>query len=70
MVSGAAPRCSTPIALIICTFEGYWSIVKRGIMGTFYKVSKKYLPLYVNEFEFPYNNRNNPDIFDAAIRAC
>ena len=52
------------------TIEGFWSIVKRGIIGTFHKVSKKYLPLYVNEFEFRYNNRENPDIFGAAIRAC
>ena len=52
------------------TIEGFWSIVKRGIVGTFHKVSKKYLPLYVNEFEFRYNNKNNPDIFGAAIRAC
>ena len=52
------------------TIEGFWSIVKRGIVGTFHKVSKKYLPLYVNEFEFRYNNRNNPDIFGAAVRAC
>lgn len=52
------------------TIEGFWSLVKRGIIGTFHKVSKKYLPLYVNEFEFRYNNRNNPDIFGAAIAAC
>jgi hypothetical protein len=50
--------------------EGFWSLVKRGIMGTFHKVSHKYLPLYVNEYEFRYNNRMNPDIFGAAIRAC
>ena len=52
------------------TIEGFWSTVKRGIMGSFHKVSRKYLPLYVNEFEFRYNNRENPDIFGAAIRAC
>jgi transposase-like protein len=52
------------------TIEGFWSIVKRGIVGTFHKISKKYLPLYVNEFEFRYNNRKNADIFGAAIRAC
>ena len=52
------------------TIEGFWSIVKRGIVGTFHKVSRKYLPLYVNEFEFRYNNRKNPDIFGAAMRAC
>ena len=52
------------------TIEGFWSIVKRGIIGTFHKVSHKYLPLYVNEFEFRYNNRMNEDIFGTAIRAC
>ena len=52
------------------TIEGFWSIVKRGIVGTFHKVSKKYLHLYVNEFEFRYNNRMNADIFGAAIKAC
>lgn len=52
------------------TIEGFWSIVKRGIIGTFRKVSQKHLPLYVNEFEFRYNNRRNADIFQTAIRAC
>jgi len=49
------------------TIEGFWSIFKRGVVGTFHKVSKKYLPLYIAEFEFRYNNRQNPDIFGAAI---
>ncbi len=52
------------------TIEGFFSIFKRGIIGTFHKVSKKYLQLYVNEFEFRYNNRYNDDIFGAAIAAC
>ena len=52
------------------TIEGFWSLVKRGIIGTFHKVSRKYLPLYVHEFEFRYNNRLNADIFGAAIKAC
>jgi hypothetical protein len=52
------------------TIEGFWSIMKRGMVGTFHKVSAKYLPLYVAEFEFRYNNRNNDDIFGAAIEAC
>lgn len=52
------------------TIEGFWSIFKRGVVGTFHKVSRKYLPLYVAEFQFRYNNRGNADIFGAAIRGC
>jgi transposase-like protein len=52
------------------TIDGFWSLIKRGVMGTFHKVSKKYLPLYVAEFEFRYNHRNNPDIFGAAMARC
>jgi transposase-like protein len=52
------------------TIEGFWSLIKRGMVGTFHKVSKKYLPLYVAEFQFRYNNRLNADIFGAAINGC
>ena len=52
------------------TIDGFWSLLKRGIMGTFHHVSAKYLPLYVAEFEWRYNNRNNPDIFPAAVARC
>jgi IS1 family transposase len=52
------------------TIEGFWSLIKRGVMGTFHKVSRKYLPLYVAEFQFRYNNRNNENIFADAIRGC
>ena len=45
-------------------------IFKRGIVGSFHKVSRKYMPLYVAEFQFRYNNRNNPDIFRTAIEGC
>jgi ISXO2-like transposase domain/Transposase zinc-ribbon domain len=52
------------------TIEGFWSIFKRGVVGTFHKVSDKYLALYVAEFQFRYNNRMNPDIFGAVVRGC
>jgi len=52
------------------TIEGFWSLVKRGIVGSFHKVSAKYLPLYIAEFQFRYNNRANADIFGAALRGC
>jgi hypothetical protein len=52
------------------TIEGFWSIFKRGIVGSFHKVSAKYMPLYVAEFQFRYNNRFNADIFGTAIEGC
>jgi hypothetical protein len=52
------------------TIEGFWSIFKRGIVGSFHKVSAKYLPLYIAELQFRYNNRFNDDIFGAAIEGC
>jgi transposase-like protein len=50
--------------------ENFWSLLKRGIMGTYHNVSKKYLPLYLNEFQWRFNNRKNPDIFKSAIAGC
>ena len=39
------------------TVEGYFSILKRGIIGTFHHVSPHHLQRYVNEFDFRYNHR-------------
>ncbi|MDO8432285.1 MAG: IS1595 family transposase [Candidatus Binatus sp.] len=49
------------------TIERFWSLLKRGIVGSYHKVSKNYLPLYLNEFAFRYNHRENPDIFRALL---
>ena len=48
------------------TIESFWAILKRGIMGQFHKVSKKYLQQYLDEFEYRYNKRNQDenDIFN------
>jgi hypothetical protein len=46
------------------------NILKSGVVGTFHKVSAKNMPLYVAEFQFRYNNRENADIFGAAIARC
>jgi hypothetical protein len=43
------------------------TLPKRGTLGTFQNVSAKFLPLYVAEFEFWYDNQNDPDIFGAAV---
>lgn len=39
------------------TIEGYFSILKRGLVGTFHHVSPKHLKRYVGEFDFRYNHR-------------
>jgi transposase-like protein len=50
--------------------ENVWSLFKRGIVGIFHKVSEKYLPLYLNEFAFRFNNRDEYDIMDKILSEC
>lgn len=52
------------------SMENFWSLLKRGILGTYHNVSRKYLPLYLNEFVFRHNNRKNRDMFGAAVASC
>jgi transposase-like protein len=52
------------------TIEGFWSLFRRGIVGSYHKVSKDYLPLYLNEFSWRFNNRKNPDMFADLITTC
>lgn len=39
------------------TAEGYFSILKRGIYGTYHHVSAEHLKRYLGEFDFRYNER-------------
>lgn len=41
--------------------EGYWNQIKKSIRGTHVFVSRKYLEIYLGEFNFRYNNRKEPD---------
>jgi transposase-like protein len=47
------------------TVEGYFSILKRGINGTYHHVSQKHLKRYLGEFDFRYNERAGLGISDA-----
>jgi len=47
------------------TIEGYFSILKRGIMGTYHHVSQQHLKRYLAEFDFRYSNRIALDVDDA-----
>ena len=37
--------------------EGYFSIFKRGLMGSYHHISEAHLARYLAEFDFRYNNR-------------
>jgi ISXO2-like transposase domain len=45
--------------------ENYFSIFKRGVIGTFHHISEQHLHRYLAEFDFRYNNRCGIGIEDA-----
>jgi hypothetical protein len=49
------------------TVESAFSLLKRGVMGTWHKVSAKHLPAYLDEMCFRFNNRKNPYLFRDTI---
>jgi transposase-like protein len=51
------------------TVEGYFSLVKRGLVGTFHHVGVNHLEAYLHEFDFRYNYRDVTDVerTDAAL---
>jgi transposase-like protein len=50
------------------TVESAFSLLKRGIMGTWHKISAKHLAAYLEEMTFRFNRRKNGDIFIDTIR--
>lgn len=46
------------------TIESYFSILKRGIIGTYHHVSQQHLARYLGEFDFRYNERAALDVSD------
>lgn len=51
------------------TVESAWSLFKRSIVGSYHQISAKHLDRYLDEFEFRFNNRNNPYLFrDTLLR--
>lgn len=46
------------------TAESYFSLLKRGIVGTYHHVSEHHLQRYVTEFDFRFTNRVSQGIHD------
>jgi transposase-like protein len=50
------------------TVESAFSLLKRGIVGTWHKVSAKHLQAYCEEMTFRFNRRKNSDLFLDTLR--
>jgi ISXO2-like transposase domain len=43
------------------TVESVFSLIRRGVVGTFHSISRKHLPNYLNEFQFRWDTRKMND---------
>jgi transposase-like protein len=50
------------------TVESAFSLLKRGLVGTWHKLSAKHLEAYLEEMEFRFNRRKRPDLFIDTLR--
>ncbi len=48
--------------------ESAWSLFKRSIVGSFHQISEKHLDAYLDEFEWRFNNRDNPYLFRDTLK--
>jgi transposase-like protein len=53
------------------TVESAFSLLKRGLIGSFHQVSIKHLQRYLNEFGYRFNRREDADLFEQTVsRMC
>lgn len=50
------------------TVESAFSLLKRGIGGTWHRLSAKHLAAYLEEMEFRFNRRKRSDLFVDTLR--
>jgi hypothetical protein len=56
-------RKGDPRKISTNAIENFWSLFKRGLIGSYHKVSVKHLRRYLDEFSFRFNNRDAEDLF-------
>jgi transposase-like protein len=49
------------------TVESSFSLLKRGLIGSFHRVSIKHLHRYLSEFEYRFNERKNAERFEQMV---
>jgi transposase-like protein len=50
------------------TVENAFSLLKRGIIGTWHRISAKHLAAYLDEMTFRFNHRKNANLFIDTLR--
>ena len=50
------------------TIEGFWALIKRAWYGSHHHYSPLYMPLYIAETCWKYNERENPNAFGTFLR--
>jgi transposase-like protein len=50
------------------TVESAFSLLKRGIVGTWHQISAKHLPAYLDEMSFRFNRRDSATLFQDTLR--
>ena len=50
------------------TVESAFSLLKRGIIGTWHRISAKHLQAYLDEMTFRFDRRKRSDIFVDTLR--
>ena len=52
------------------TIEGFWALLKRAWYGQHHHYKTGYMPLYIAEACYKYNNRNTKNVFDKFLVGC
>jgi transposase len=49
------------------SIEGYWRLSKNKLYARYHKISKAYLPYYLAEADFKFNERSQPDFIKSVL---